>query len=178
MELHGLPFPTDLFYAPDHNLWLREEADGSLTLGLTAYGCALYGQIFAFTPKRDGLHIERDRSFGVVEFAKAASSARSPLSGTLLASNPRGGPPSRPDQPGLLRPRLAGTADARRPGADPGQAAQRRGRAPGLRRAHAAGALRSTGGWSSGARGLTGRGMAEGSESRTHPGTDAVPHRV
>lgn len=88
MELHGLPFPTDLFYAPDHNLWLREEADGSLTLGLTAYGCALYGQIFAFTPKRDGLHIERDRSFGVVEFAKAASSARSPLSGTLLTSNP------------------------------------------------------------------------------------------
>ena len=31
--------------------------------------------------------IERDRSFGVVEFAKAASSARCPLSGTLLAVN-------------------------------------------------------------------------------------------
>ena len=30
---------------------------------------------------------ERDRSFGVVEFAKAASSARCPLAGTLLVSN-------------------------------------------------------------------------------------------
>lgn len=85
--LHGLPFPADRLYAPAHNLWLREEADGSVTLGLTAYGCALYGQIFAFTAKRPGLHIDAERSFGVVEFAKAACSARSPLAGELLASN-------------------------------------------------------------------------------------------
>lgn len=87
MNLYGLPFPDELLYAPEHNLWLREEADGSLTLGLTAYGCALYGQIFAFTPKRDGQRIEQERSFGVVEFAKAATSARSPLSGVLHSSN-------------------------------------------------------------------------------------------
>ena len=42
-NLHGLEFPDGLFYAPDYNLWLREEVDGSLTLGLSAYGCALYG---------------------------------------------------------------------------------------------------------------------------------------
>jgi glycine cleavage system H protein len=87
--LHGLPFPAGLLYAPPHNLWLREESDGSVTLGLSAYGCALYGQIFAFTPKRAGLHIEAERSFGVVEFAKAASSARSPLAGELLEGNLR-----------------------------------------------------------------------------------------
>lgn len=87
MNVQGLEFPDTLRYAPEHSLWLREEADGSVTLGLTAYGCALYGQIFAFTPKRVGARIECDRSFGVVEFAKAASSARCPLSGTLLAVN-------------------------------------------------------------------------------------------
>lgn len=87
MNVHGLEFPDSLRYAPEHSLWLREETDGSVTLGLTAYGCALYGQIFAFTPKRVGACIERDRSFGVVEFAKAASSARSPLAGELLAVN-------------------------------------------------------------------------------------------
>ncbi|MGE4476730.1 MAG: glycine cleavage system protein H, partial [Stutzerimonas sp.] len=58
MNLHGLPFPDSLLYAPEHALWLREEADGSVTLGLTAYGCALYGEIFAFTPKRIGARIE------------------------------------------------------------------------------------------------------------------------
>ncbi|WP_375740336.1 glycine cleavage system protein H [Pseudomonas boanensis] len=87
MNIHGLDFPDHLLYAPDYNLWLHEEANGSLTLGLTAYGCAIYGQIFAFTPKRDGQHIDKDRSFGVVEFAKAASSARSPLAGVIQASN-------------------------------------------------------------------------------------------
>lgn len=87
--LHGLPFPAGLLYAPAHNLWLREEPDGSVTLGLCAYGCALYGEIFAFTAKRAGLHIDAGRSFGVVEFAKAASSARSPLAGELVEGNPR-----------------------------------------------------------------------------------------
>lgn len=87
MNLHGLEFPDALRYAPEHGLWLREEHDGSITLGLSAYGCALYGQIFAFTPKRIGTRIGRERSFGVVEFAKAASSTRSPLAGELLAVN-------------------------------------------------------------------------------------------
>lgn len=87
MKLHGLEFPEELLYAPEYNLWLREEPGGAVTLGLTAYGCAIYGQIFAFTPKRDGWHIDSDRSFGVVEFAKAASSARSPLAGDIIASN-------------------------------------------------------------------------------------------
>ncbi|MNZ67185.1 Glycine cleavage system H protein [compost metagenome] len=87
MKIGRLEFPETLLYAPDYNLWLRPESDGSVTIGLTAYGCALYGQIFAFTPKRDGWHIDKDRGFGVVEFAKAASSARSPLAGELLVSN-------------------------------------------------------------------------------------------
>jgi glycine cleavage system H protein len=87
MTLQGLEFPAELLYAPAYNLWLREDPDGCLTLGLTAYGCALYGQIFAFTGKRVGALIERDRSFGVVEFAKAAASARSPLAGELVESN-------------------------------------------------------------------------------------------
>ncbi len=87
MKLHGLEFPDALHYAPAYGLWLREEADGTVTLGLNAYGCALYGEIFAFTPKRIGVHIDRERSFGVVEFAKAATSARSPLAGELRAVN-------------------------------------------------------------------------------------------
>ena len=87
MNIHGLEFPDDLHYAPALGLWLREEADGQLTLGLNAYGCALYGEIFAFTPKRLGAHIEEGRSFGVLEFAKAATSSRCPLGGELRAVN-------------------------------------------------------------------------------------------
>ena len=87
MILNGLTFPGELWYAPQHNLWLREEVNGEVTLGLSDYGVALYGDIFAFTPKRLGLHIDVDRSFGVVEFAKAAAAARSPIAGTVTAHN-------------------------------------------------------------------------------------------
>ena len=79
MILAGMRFPDGLWYAPEHSMWLREEAGGAVTLGLTEYGVALFGDIFAFTPKRLGLHIEADRSLGVVEFAKAAASAKSPI---------------------------------------------------------------------------------------------------
>ncbi|MGV8783686.1 glycine cleavage system protein H, partial [Pseudomonas aeruginosa] len=60
-NLHGPVFPDGLCYAPDYNLWLREEVDGILTLGVSAYCCALYIELVGFTPKRDGWHIERDR---------------------------------------------------------------------------------------------------------------------
>lgn len=87
MTIQGLEFPDDLHYAPSLGLWLREEPDGQLTVGLNAYGCALYGEIFAFTPKRIGARIDEGRSFGVLEFAKAATSSRSPVSGELSAIN-------------------------------------------------------------------------------------------
>lgn len=87
MTLQGLEFPDDLYYAPALGLWLREEPDGRLTLGLNAYGCALYGEIFAFTAKRIGARILEGRSFGVLEFAKAATSSRSPVSGELSEVN-------------------------------------------------------------------------------------------
>ncbi|MGO2132188.1 MAG: glycine cleavage system protein H [Halomonas sp.] len=88
MILDELIFPDHLWYAPEHSLWLREEDDGQITLGLSAYGVALFGDIFNFTPKRLGVHIATDRSFGVVEFAKAAAAAKSPLAGTVSAHNP------------------------------------------------------------------------------------------
>lgn len=87
MILDGMTFPEELWYAPEYSMWLREEADGAVTMGLTDYGVALFGDIFAFTPKRLGLQIEVDRSLGVVEFAKAAASAKSPIGGTVVAHN-------------------------------------------------------------------------------------------
>lgn len=87
MILDGMNFPDDLWYAPQHSMWLREESNGEVTVGLTEYGVALFGDIFAYTPKRIGLHIAQDRSLGVVEFAKAAASARSPIAGTVTAHN-------------------------------------------------------------------------------------------
>lgn len=88
MILDTLTFPDELWYAPEHSLWLGEEDDGQITLGLSAYGVMVFGEIFAFTPKRIGARIAAEGSFGVVEFAKVASAARSPIAGSVAAHNP------------------------------------------------------------------------------------------
>lgn len=87
VNLYGLEFFDGLFYVLDYNLWLCEEVDGSLILGLSVYGCVLYGEIFVFIFKCDGWYIECDCSFGVVEFVKVVFLVCSLLVGILLVSN-------------------------------------------------------------------------------------------
>ncbi|MFO1351458.1 MAG: glycine cleavage system protein H [Gammaproteobacteria bacterium] len=85
--LRGLEFPDGLFYHAHYMVWLRPEADGAVTLGLTALARATAGDLLIFTPKRIGAEIERDRSVGNVETGKTVSSVRSPIAGVLIAAN-------------------------------------------------------------------------------------------
>ena len=127
-NLHGLEFPDGLFYAPDYNLWLREEVDGSLTLGLSAYGCALYGEIFAFTPSATA-------GTSNATAASAWSSSPNllgpqPVGRDPAGEQPGGGQAPGADQPGLLRRGLDGAAATGRLGLGAGAFLQetRRGR--------------------------------------------------
>ena len=82
-----LPFPATLHYHIDYNVWLRLEPDDSVLLGITAYACAMTGELFSFVPKTPGLILEAGRSIGIVEFRKTAGAVKTPLPGTLLAVN-------------------------------------------------------------------------------------------
>ena len=42
--------PDELLYNVDNNVWVRKEADGTVTIGMTAYACALAGEVVAYTP--------------------------------------------------------------------------------------------------------------------------------
>ena len=59
--VRGCTFPENLFYNVESNVWCRQEADGTVTLGMTAYAVSLAGQIVAFTPKAVGKHVDQDR---------------------------------------------------------------------------------------------------------------------
>ncbi|MDH5535281.1 MAG: glycine cleavage system protein H, partial [Betaproteobacteria bacterium] len=41
----GCNIPDDLYYNVENNVWARREADGTVTIGMTAYAAALAGQI-------------------------------------------------------------------------------------------------------------------------------------
>jgi glycine cleavage system H protein len=80
--------PPDLLVLVEHQTWARLADDGSATVGITALGIHLSGEIYMCRPKGVGLAIEQGRSVAVVELAKSIVSVKSPLSGTVLEVNP------------------------------------------------------------------------------------------
>ena len=51
--VRGCNLPDDLMYNVESNVWARREADGNVTVGLTAYACSLASEIVSYTPKKD-----------------------------------------------------------------------------------------------------------------------------
>ncbi|KAB2649220.1 MAG: glycine cleavage system protein GcvH [Verrucomicrobia bacterium] len=78
--------PPNLRYAKSHE-WVRLEADGTATVGITDYAQNSLGDItYAQFPKV-GAVLKAGETFGVVESVKAASDVYTPISGTVLAIN-------------------------------------------------------------------------------------------
>ncbi|HEY0818737.1 MAG TPA: glycine cleavage system protein H [Rhizobacter sp.] len=89
MNLQELVFPSDLHYLVEHDVWARLEADGTATVGITALGIKLSGEIYMCRAKPVGTGVEQGRSIAVVELAKAIVSVKCAVSGTVLDVNPR-----------------------------------------------------------------------------------------
>jgi glycine cleavage system H protein len=89
MDLRELSFPADLHYLVEHDVWARLDGDGTATVGITALGIKLSGEIYMCRAKPVGTVVEQGRSIAVVELAKAIVSVKCAVSGTVLAVNPR-----------------------------------------------------------------------------------------
>lgn len=85
--VRGCYFPDDLYYNVEDNVWARREADGTITVGMTAYGCTLSGEIVAWTAKKAGRHVEQNKSTGTVESGKWVGPVKAPVSGEIIAVN-------------------------------------------------------------------------------------------
>lgn len=86
--VRGCNLPDDLYYNIDNNVWARREADGTLTVGMTAYACSLAGEIVSYTPKKAGKEIEQNKSVCTVESGKWVGPVKAPVTGEILATNP------------------------------------------------------------------------------------------
>ncbi|KUM04493.1 glycine cleavage system protein GcvH [Chromobacterium subtsugae] len=78
--------PAELKYVESHE-WLRLEADGSVTVGITAHAQELLGDIVFVELPKVGATLARDEQAGVVESVKAASDVYCPIAGEILAVN-------------------------------------------------------------------------------------------
>ncbi len=57
-------------------MWYRENADGTVTLGMTAVAAAMAGQLVAFTPKKAGRSVAEGKSCATVESGKWVGPAK------------------------------------------------------------------------------------------------------
>ncbi len=95
--VRGCEIPEDLLYSIEHNVWLRQEADGNLILGLTAYAVTRTGAIVAYTPKKVGKAVKKDKSCATVESGQWVGPAKTPIPGRIVATND-----TVADDPGLI----------------------------------------------------------------------------
>lgn len=83
-----MDFPAALHYDIESQVWAEPLPDGSVRVGVTALGVKLSGEFFMCRPKPVGQVLERGRSMAVAELAKSIVSIKSPLSGSVLETNP------------------------------------------------------------------------------------------
>lgn len=78
--------PAELKYARTHE-WLRQEDDGSVTVGISDHAQAALGDlVFVETPEA-GRTVTAGEACAVVESVKAASDVYSPIGGEVIAGN-------------------------------------------------------------------------------------------
>ena len=78
--------PNNLRYAKSHE-WVKVEADGNATIGITDYAQNSLGDITFVQLPKAGAVLKAGETFGTVESVKAASDLFAPVSGTVTAVN-------------------------------------------------------------------------------------------
>jgi len=78
--------PKELRYTESHE-WIREEADGTLSIGITDHAQAALGDLVFIELPAVGRTLAGGEACGVVESVKAASDVYAPVAGEVVATN-------------------------------------------------------------------------------------------
>lgn len=81
-----MSIPADLKYTPSHE-WVRVEADGTITVGITHHAQDLLGDMVFIETPAVGRTLAKGEECAVVESVKAASDVYAPVAGEVIAAN-------------------------------------------------------------------------------------------
>jgi glycine cleavage system H protein len=81
-----MSIPADLKYTESHE-WVRTEADGTLTIGITDHAQEALGDIVFLELPDAGKTVAAGDAIAVVESVKAASDIYAPVPGEVVESN-------------------------------------------------------------------------------------------
>ena len=78
--------PADRKYTSSHE-WVKTEADGSISIGLTQHAQELLGDMVFFENPEIGRKVKAKEECAVVESVKAAADVYAPVDGAITAFN-------------------------------------------------------------------------------------------
>jgi glycine cleavage system H protein len=81
-----MTLPSQLKYTATHE-WIRKEADGTLTVGITEHAQDLLGDLVFVELPAVGKALAKDQEAAIVESVKAASDVYAPLAGVVVEVN-------------------------------------------------------------------------------------------
>ncbi|MFA5170040.1 MAG: glycine cleavage system protein GcvH [Sulfuriferula sp.] len=81
-----MSIPADLKYTASHE-WVKTNADGTVTVGITAHAQDLLGDMVFVENPVVGRTLAAGEECAVVESVKAASDVYAPIAGVVVASN-------------------------------------------------------------------------------------------
>jgi glycine cleavage system H protein len=81
-----MSLPAELKYTESHE-WVRREADGTLTIGITDFAQESLGDMVFVELPEVGRRLGKGEACAVVESVKAASDVYAPVAGEIVAAN-------------------------------------------------------------------------------------------
>jgi glycine cleavage system H protein len=78
--------PDNLKYTKSHE-WVKQEADGTVTVGITFHAQSQLGDVVFVENPAVGRKVKQGEECGVIESVKAAADIYAPLSGEIVAAN-------------------------------------------------------------------------------------------
>lgn len=85
--VRGCNIPADRYYWIEKHVWVRDDGDDLLTLGITDPAQHLAARVVAVTVKKVGKVLERGQSVATVESGKWVGPVPTPVNGEVVAVN-------------------------------------------------------------------------------------------
>jgi glycine cleavage system H protein len=87
LQIDFCEFPEDLLYDLENNVWIKLDANGRVTLGITSIHAALAGRLRHVSLKSVGDSVVRGRNVGTIESVRYFGAVRSAVSGRIAEAN-------------------------------------------------------------------------------------------
>ncbi len=86
-EIQNCLLPDELLYHVEFNVWLKDNGDGTLHVGMTDIAQSMAGAMLHCRAKKVGKTIKAGRSLATVESGKWVGPVKSPLTCEIMAVN-------------------------------------------------------------------------------------------